>query len=113
MTDKVTVYVPSETTAVSLGADEVAAKIAALENVRVKRNGSWGACWLEPLVEVAVGDQRIAYGPVGPDDVDSLMAANFIEGGEHPLRLGPITEIPYFINQERWTFFRVGLIESL
>ena len=113
MSDRITVYVPSETTAVSLGADEVAAKIATLKNVRVKRNGSWGACWLEPLIEVAINDKRIAYGPVGPDDVDSLIAANFLEGGEHALLLGPITEIPYLINQERWTFFRVGLIESL
>ncbi len=113
MNDKVTVYVPLETTAVSLGAEEVAAKIDALGTVTVKRNGSWGACWLEPMIEVAVGDQRIAYGPVSPDDVDSLIAANFLEGGDHALCLGPVNEIPYLIKQERWTFFRVGLIESL
>jgi formate dehydrogenase iron-sulfur subunit len=113
MSDKITVYVPRETTAVSLGAEEVAAKIGALGTVTVKRNGSWGACWLEPMIEVAVGDQRIAYGPVSPDDVDSLIAANFLEGGYHDLCLGPVNEIPYLIKQERWTFFRVGLIESL
>ena len=113
MSDKVTVYVPRETTAVSLGAEEVAAKIDVLDTVTVKRNGSWGACWLEPMIEVAVGDRRIAYGPVSPDDVDSLIAANFLEGGDHELCLGPVNEIPYLIKQERWTFFRVGLIESL
>ena len=55
------VYVPRETAAASVGADEVAVAIAreakqrgvALELVR---NGSWGASWLEPLVEVVVGD---------------------------------------------------------
>lgn len=109
----VTVYVPRETAAVSLGAHEIAEKLAAVENVNVIRNGSWGASWLEPMLEVVVGDQRIAYGPVGVDDVDELLAAGFLEGGEHPLRLGPTNEIPYLINQERWTFWRCGLIEPL
>jgi formate dehydrogenase iron-sulfur subunit len=113
MSNSITVYVPNETTAVSLGANEVAEKIDALDGTTVLRNGSWGACWLEPLIEVVVGDQRIAYGPVTPADIDGLVAANFLQGGEHELRLGPINEIPYLINQERWTFFRVGLIESL
>lgn len=113
MNDRITVYVPRETTAVSLGANEVAEKIAALDNVHVVRNGSWGASWLEPLVEVVVGEQRIAYGPVEPADVASLVAADFLAGGDHKLRQGPINEIPYLIKQERWTFHRVGLIDPL
>ena len=109
----VTVYVPRETAAVSLGAHEVAAKLAGTDKVEVIRNGSWGASWLEPMVEVVVGDQRIAYGPVGVDDVDSLLEAGFLEGGEHPLKIGPTIEIPYLVNQERWTFWRCGLIDPL
>jgi formate dehydrogenase iron-sulfur subunit len=113
VTGKIRVYVPRETAAVSLGADEVAEKIAALKNVELIRNGSWGASWLEPLVEVVVDGKRIAYGPVQPDDVEELVTSDFLSGGEHALRLGPINEIPYLIKQERWTFFRVGLIEAL
>lgn len=113
MSDKVTVYVPNETTAVSLGANVVAEKISALDGTHVLRNGSWGACWLEPLIEVVIGDQRIAYGPVMQDDIESLVEADFLHGGDHALRLGPINEIPYLSKQDRWTFFRVGLIESL
>ena len=109
----ITVYVPRETAAVSLGADEVALCIGALENVNLVRNGSWGATWLEPLVEVVVGDQRIAYGPIAPEDVQSLFDADFLHGGDHPRRLGPITGIEYLIKQERWTFNRVGLIDPL
>ena len=78
MNDPVTVYVPRDTAAVSLGADDVAERIAALAGVNVVRNGSWGASWLEPLVEVAVEDQRIAYGPVTVDDVDALAASGFL-----------------------------------
>ena len=96
-----------------MGAHEVAEKIAAHDNVDVVRNGSWGMSWLEPLIEVEVDGQRIGYGPVSPGDVDSLFSAAFLEGGDHPLKLGPVAELPYLRNQERWTFRRCGLIDPL
>jgi formate dehydrogenase iron-sulfur subunit len=96
-----------------MGAHEVAEKIAAFDNVDVVRNGSWGMSWLEPLVEVEVDGQRIGYGPVTADDVEDLFAARFLEGGDHALKLGPVGEIPYLKNQERWTFRRCGLIDPL
>ena len=112
------IYVPRETSAVSVGADDVAMAIASeakksQTTVELIRNGSWGATWLEPLVEVEVDGARIAYGNVSPDDVPDLFAANFAEGGEHALRLGPINEIDYLIKQDRWTFWRCGLIDPL
>ena len=108
-----TVYVPRESVAVSLGAHEIAEKLAAIDGVEVVRNGSFGASWLEPMLEVVVDDLRIAYGPVGIDDIDSLLEAGFLSGGDHPLKLGPTIEIPYLIRQDRWTFFRCGLIDPL
>jgi len=110
------IYVPRETSAVSVGADEVAVAIAReakKSGVRIEliRNGSWGASWLEPLVEVEVDGVRIAYANVTPDDVAGLFAAGL--GGEHDKRLGPINEIPYLINQDRWTFWRCGLTDPL
>jgi formate dehydrogenase iron-sulfur subunit len=118
MTESVTVFVPNETAAVSLGANEIAEKIAAAASkdklsINIVRNGSWGMSWLEPLVEVDVGGERIAYGSVGVDDVDSLFAADFLHGGEHALKLGPTADIPYLKNQDRWTFRRCGLIDPL
>lgn len=112
------IYVPRETAAVSVGADEVTLECAraaksAGESVELVRNGSWGASWLEPLVEVAVGERRIAYGNVEPGDVAALMDAGFLAGGEHPKRIGPIDEIPYLIGQDRWTFWRCGLVDPL
>ena len=112
------IFVPRETAAVSVGADEVAIEIARVSkstdsSVTLVRNGSWGASWLEPLVEVVVGNDRIAYGPVEVGDLDSLLEAGFLTGGKHPLCLGPISEIPYLKNQERWTFWRCGLIDPL
>jgi formate dehydrogenase iron-sulfur subunit len=112
------VYVPRETAAVSIGADDVALAIAlearqAGESIELVRNGSWGATWLEPLVEVEVDGARIAYGNVEAGDVAALFAAGFLEGGEHDRRLGPVSEVPYLANQDRWTFFRCGLIDPL
>ena len=95
----VTVYVPIDAGALSLGADEVAAAIAAEAGrrgtqVTLKRNGSRGAYWLEPLIEVVTPAGRCAYGPVTVGDVRALFDADFLHGGAHALRLGPTEEIP-------------------
>ena len=112
------VYVPRETSAISVGADDVAVAIARHSkavgtDLELIRNGSWGACWLEPLVEVEVDGTRIAYGNVTPGDVAGLFDNGFLNGGEHDKRLGPTQKIPYLIDQDRWSFFRVGLIDPL
>ena len=112
------IYVPRETAAVSVGADEVALAIAQAAkkdaaDIELIRNGSWGATWLEPLVEVEVDGTRIAYGNVTVDDVVEMFDADLLGGGEHARRLGPINEIPYLINQDRWTFWRCGLVNPL
>jgi len=109
----VTVYVPNETSANSVGANEVAAKLASLDGITLVRNGSRGACWLEPLIEVETAEGRIAYGPVTSSDVESLIAANFHSGGDHPLKLGLTDDIPYLKSQERLTFARCGLADPL
>jgi formate dehydrogenase iron-sulfur subunit len=115
---RVKVFVPRETTANSVGADEVALEIAREAKkrgagVQLVRNGSWGACWLEPLVEVVQGETRIAYGNVESGDVASLFDAGFLDGGDHAKRIGPINEIEFLATQERWTFWRCGLTEAL
>src|SRR5215831_16827703 len=113
-----TIYVSRDASALAMGADKVARAIVEhashyKTDVRIVRNGSRGMFWLEPLVEVAVGDRRVAYGPVQPKDVDSLFAANFTTGASHALRLGAVEDIPYFRKQERLTFARVGLTDPL
>ena len=114
----VTVYVPRDASALSLGAEAVARAIAVeaaarkLE-VRIVRNGSRGLYWLEPLVEVVTPEGRIAYGPVAQRDVTALFAAGFLKGGAHPLRVGAAEEIPYLKRQERLTFARVGITDPV
>jgi formate dehydrogenase iron-sulfur subunit len=108
--------VPCDAAALSVGADETAAAIAAEANrrglqVHLVRNGSRGMLWLEPLVEVEAAGTRMAYGPVHAADVVALFDAGFLAGKPHALRLGATAEIPYFKRQERLTFARVGLTD--
>jgi formate dehydrogenase iron-sulfur subunit len=112
------VYVPNDSAAVSIGADQVAARIAqeAVKrslDVTIIRNGTRGALWLETLVEVQTPQGRIAYGPVQPDDVSSLFDADFLSGRTHSLALGATDAIAWFAGQDRVTYKRVGVIDPL
>jgi formate dehydrogenase iron-sulfur subunit len=114
----VTIYVPGDSGALALGADKVAKAIekelaARSIEARVVRNGSRGAYFLEPMVEVASGDSRVAYGPVAARDVPSLFDAGFLEAGAHPLALGDPEEIPFFARQTRLTFARCGITDPV
>ena len=113
-----TLYVPRDSVALATGADAVAAAItarAAADNlpIRVRRNGSRGLLWLEPLVEVETPDGRIAYGPVGADDVEGLFASGFLQGAAHPLCHGPTEQIDWLQKQTRLCFARCGVTEPL
>ena len=75
------VYVPRDSSAVSLGADAVAEAIRTEASsrqldVKIVRNGSRGMFSHEPMVEVAAGAGRIAYGPVAASDVASMFDAS-------------------------------------
>jgi formate dehydrogenase iron-sulfur subunit len=113
---RATIYVPGDAAALALGADAVADAIAATAaargiELRLVRNGTRGMVWLEPLVEVVTPQGRIAYGPVTIDRVGSLFAANFLAGGDHPLRLGPTEQIPWLARQERRVTQRLGVVD--
>ncbi len=113
-----TVYVPCDSAALAVGADRVARRIADEAQARgldvtLVRNGSRGLFWLEPLVEVATPQGRVAYGPVQPADVATLFDAGFLGGGAHALGLGPTDEIDYLKRQQRLTFARMGVTDPL
>src|SRR5262245_28146147 len=89
----ITVYVPGDASACSVGADATARALEAEaarrgRAVRVVRNGSRGLFWLEPLVEVVTPAGRVAYGPVTAGEVGKLLDAGLLEGKAQALRLG-------------------------
>jgi len=102
------IWIPMDSAAKALGADEVADAIAAQvgPEVRIIRNGSRGMVWLEPLVEIDRGDGRMAYGPVTPEDVAALLDGTMES-------LGRVEDIPFFARQTRLTFARCGVIDPL
>ena len=101
-------YVPRDSAARSMGADEVAAALAAAGH-EVIRNGSRGLLFLEPLVEAETPNGRVAYGPVAVEDVPAILAS----GPGHPLCHGNIEDHPYLKNQERLTFARCGVTDPV
>ena len=114
----VKIYIPADTTACALGADEVAAEVviqAQKEGLEVEiiRNGSRGAFWLEPLVEIESDHGRIAFGPVTPDDIFDLFDAGFPAACEHELYLGKVSDIEWLARQDRLTFVRAGKTDPL
>ena len=116
MTTKI--FIPADTTACALGADSVAEEIvlqAGLNglDVEVIRNGSRGAFWLEPLVEVETGDGRIAFGPISAQDVTGMFDAGFPAQCEHETGLGKVEDIDWLARQDRLTFDRAGVIDPL
>lgn len=113
----VTVYIPKDSSALSMGANKVADAIVLeaakrKQTINVVRNGSRGLYWLETMVEVETAAGRVAYGPVKPRDVAALFDADFLSGAQtHGLSLGLTEEIPYLKKQQRLTFARVGIID--
>ncbi len=108
-----TLYVPRDSAAVSVGADEVSAALAdALPDARIVRTGSRGMLWREPLVEVETDGTRMGYASVTVADVPSLAAA-IAANGDHPLGIGDVDADPWLARQQRWTCGRLGLADPL
>ncbi|TPI67089.1 NADH-quinone oxidoreductase subunit NuoF [Mesorhizobium sp. B3-1-3] len=112
------IYVPADSGALALGAEKVAKAIEKELKERgveakIVRNGSRGAYFLEPMVEVATAEGRVAYGPVKPSDVKSLFDSGFLKGGHHKRWLGSPDKIPFFAKQTRLTFARCGINDPL
>lgn len=113
-----TIYVPRDSAALSLGANEVADAVvreaaARKLDIQLVRNGSRGMLWLETMLEVATDQGRIAYGPVEAKDVAGLFDAGLVSGGEHAVRLGKTEELPWLKKQTRLTFARVGVTDPI
>nr|WP_323781785.1 NADH-quinone oxidoreductase subunit NuoF [Amylibacter sp.] len=105
------IYVPQDSAAKAVGADELAAAIVAEAAARgaavdLIRNGTRGMIWLEPLVEVDTGTGRKAFGQVTVDDVPALLDGTLDS-------LGSVEDIPFFARQTRLTFARCGVIDPL
>ncbi len=108
------IYLPLDSAAVALGADQIAAAIHTHAKARglhvdLIRNGSRGMVWLEPLAEVVTPEGRMAFGPMSLSDVPAL----FGDLSTHPKALGLTEDLPWMKGQTRLTFARVGVVDPL
>ncbi|MET0719318.1 MAG: formate dehydrogenase, partial [Tardiphaga sp.] len=107
------IFIPLDAGSIAVGADEVAAAFAHAAEQRkldleIVRTGSRGLYWLEPMVEIAAPEGRVAFGPVTEADVGAVLDA-MVGNAEHALRLGVTEEIPWLKRQTRLTFVRCGV----
>ncbi|MFM1860506.1 MAG: hypothetical protein RLY80_95 [Actinomycetota bacterium] len=105
------IYIPGDAAAQSVGSDLVAVAIAAEAakrnlDITIVRNGTRGALWLEPLVEVEISGQRIGYTNVTSDDAAAVL------DGSHP-SIGDVDSFDWLAKQDRITYKRVGIIDPL
>ena len=105
------IYIPGDSAAQSVGSDLVAVAIAAeaakrnLE-ITIVRNGTRGALWLEPLVEVEKDGKRIGFSNVTSDDAAAVL------DGTHT-SIGDVDNFEWLTKQDRVTYKRVGIIDPL
>jgi hypothetical protein len=86
------IFVSRDAGAVAVGADEVAFALEAAAAKRglaieIVRTGSRGLYWLEPMIEVATAQGRVAYGPVTTTDVAAIARSDGFEVFTHPERV--------------------------
>ncbi|WP_181150691.1 formate dehydrogenase beta subunit [Pseudomonas frederiksbergensis] len=113
-----TLYLPCDSLARAVGADEVTVALATQAQERglpldLQRTSSRGLYWLEPLLEVDSPQGRIGFGPLTAADVPSVLDALQGESSAHPLALGLVEELPYLKSQQRLLFARAGITRPL
>ncbi|MEJ5059230.1 MULTISPECIES: formate dehydrogenase beta subunit [unclassified Pseudomonas] len=112
-----TLYLPCDSLARAVGADEVAVALITQAQERnlpleLQRTSSRGLYWLEPLLEVDSPQGRIGFGPLTAADVPSVLEA-LNNPSAHPLALGLVEELPYLKSQQRLLFARAGITRPL
>ncbi len=105
------IFVPLDSAALALGANDVADAIKAEAatrglDVEIVRNGTRGMIWLEPLVEVETESGRIGYGAMNVGDVAAMLDGKLTS-------LGLVEQLDWMKGQTRLTFQRCGVIDPL
>lgn len=116
MTEPLTLYLPRDAAARSVGADAVAERLqgaAARRGITLNlvRTGSRGMMWLEPLLEIQRDGVRHGFGPISTSDVESLFDQGF--ANTHPLALGAVEALDWMQAQTRLLYRRCGVIDPL
>ena len=112
------IFIPRDSAALSVGADQVADEFARLVRERgldaqIVRTGSRGMLWLEPLVEVETAEGRVGYANVSAAAVGDMLDAGVLTGAAHSSNIGIVDKHEWLAKQRRVTFARVGIIDPV
>lgn len=119
-----------DTSSLARGAEETLARmreVVETNNLKVDitQTGSWGFCWMEPLVSVrsAAGTRTVLYSEITVDRVEEFIERTIFEGEDIPeWALGVIegnatedipllAQHPFMVGQERRLMARIGQID--
>ena len=116
MTDQIKIYIPKETSACSVGSDTIAEKINLLtqehKHITIVRNGSWGAFWLEPFVEIEINGKRTGSSYLNKDISHLSSIEDFFDDFNKNKPFN-IQETEFIKKQTRLVFSRIGLQDPL
>jgi len=110
MNDKTKIFIPNETSANSVGANSLYQIIKNLiknEEVEIIRNGSWGAFWLEPFIEIEKDGLRrgVSYRNTNLSHLNTLEEFFVDFAKRNPF---DIKAIDFITKQNRIVFSRIG-----
>ena len=115
MSKVIKIYIPNETSANSVGANMLYKTISNLikeESVKIIRNGSWGAYWLEPFIEIEKDGVRTGASYRNIDLTHLKTIEDFFLDFEKKNPFD-INEIDFIKNQNRIVFSRIGQQDPL
>ena len=110
MKNIIKIFIPNETSANSVGADslyQVISKLINDENIEIIRNGSWGAFWLEPFIEIEKDGIRkgTSYRNITISHLNTIEEFFVDFEKRNPF---DINEIDFIKKQNRIVFSRIG-----
>ena len=116
MTEQIKIYIPKETSACSVGSDLIAEKVNLLtqehKHISIVRNGSWGAFWLEPFVEIEINSKRTGSSYLNKDISQLSSIEEFLDDFNKSKPFN-ILETEFIKQQTRLVFSRIGLHDPL
>ena len=116
MTDQIKIYIPKETSACSVGSELIAEKITDLaqghKHISIIRNGSWGAFWLEPFIEIEKNGNRKGTSYLNKK-ISHLSSIEELFDDFYNSNPFNIMDIDFIKHQTRLVFSRIGLYDPL
>lgn len=110
MNSPLKIYIPNETTSNSVGATQAYRAISNLkgiEEAEIIRNGTWGAFWLEPFIEVESEGSRVGVCYKGVDLSQLKTLNDFLSDFDNRDPFD-IRKIEFINEQKRIVFSRIG-----